>query len=69
MTNTNEKKKNTNEMMNTRHPSLPCHKMMTVLLKIIATTIPYNTSIPYNTTFLFVHIYHYYYNYILYYIT
>ena len=36
--------------MNTRHPSIPCPKMMTVWLKNLATIIPYNNTIPYNTT-------------------
>ena len=38
--------------MNTRHPSLPCPKMMPVWLNIFATTIPFNTAILYNTTIL-----------------
>ena len=41
---------NTEEMVNTRHPSLPCPKMMPLWLKNVATIIPYNTLIPYNTT-------------------
>ena len=41
---------NTKEIMNTRHFSLSCPKMMPVWLKNIATIIHYNTTIPYNTT-------------------
>ena len=40
------------KIMNTRHPSLPCPKMMPVWLNLFATTIPFNTTIPYNTTIL-----------------
>ena len=38
--------------MNTRHPSLPCPKMMPVWLNLFAITIPFNTTIPYNTILL-----------------
>ena len=36
--------------MNTKHPSLPCPKLIPVWLKNIATTLPYNITIPHNNT-------------------
>ena len=57
-------------MMNTRHPSLPCPKLMPVWLKNLATIIRYNTTIPLNIISCKIILYHIFYSYyfILFYI-